>query len=50
MNPLGYSLNRTIKDLNGLPAGILTSSPCELNSFRKRVKKAVTSKEASGGG
>ena len=33
-------LNRTIKTWNQLPAGF----PCKLNTFRKRVKKVVTSK------
>jgi hypothetical protein len=33
-----------IKDLNSLPAGILASFPCKLNTFRKRVREAVTSK------
>ena len=27
-----------------LPAGLLASFPCKLNTFRKRVKNAVTSK------
>jgi len=37
-------LNRTIKSWNQLPAGLLASSPCKLNMFRKRVKNVVTSK------
>jgi hypothetical protein len=27
-----------------LPAGLLASFPCKLNTFRKRVKNAVTGK------
>ena len=42
-------VNRTIKDWNSLPAGILASFPCKLNTFRKRVRKAVVSTEALGG-
>jgi hypothetical protein len=37
-------VNRTIKSWNQLPAGLLASFPCKLNTFRKRVKKVVTSK------
>jgi len=37
-------INRTIKSWNQLPAGLLASFPCKLNTFRKRVKKVVTSK------
>jgi len=37
-------LNRTIKNLNQLPAGLLAPFPCKLNTFRKRVKNVVTSK------
>ena len=37
-------VNRTIKCWNQLPASLLASFPCELNTFRKRVKNAVTSK------
>jgi hypothetical protein len=43
-------VNRTIKDWNRLPAGMLASFPCKLNSFRKRVREAVTSKEVFDGG
>ena len=40
-----YSVvNRTIKSWNQLPAGLLASFPCKLNTFRKRVKNVVTSK------
>jgi hypothetical protein len=42
-------VNRTIKALNRLPAGILASFPCKLNTFRKRVREAVTNKEALSG-
>jgi hypothetical protein len=37
-------VNRAIKYWNSLPAGILASFPCKLNTFRKRVRDAVTSK------
>ena len=36
--------NRTIKSQNLLPAGLLASFPCKLNTFRKRVKNVVTRK------
>ena len=40
-----YSLvNRTIKSWNQLTSSLLTSFPCKLNTFRKRVKNVVTSK------
>jgi len=38
-------VNRTIKSSNQLPAGLLASFPCKLNTFRKRIKNVVTSKE-----
>ena len=38
-------INRNIKSWNLLPAGILASLACKLNTFRKRVKNVVTSKE-----
>jgi hypothetical protein len=37
-------VKRTIKDWNSLPAGILASFLCKLNTFRKKVRDAVTSK------
>jgi len=37
-------INRTIKSWNQLPAGLVDSFPCKLNTFRKRVKNVVTSK------
>jgi len=37
-------VNRTIKNLNQLPASLLASLPCKLNMFRKRVKNIVTRK------
>ena len=37
-------LNRTIKSWNQLPASLLASFPCKLNTFRKRIKNVVTSK------
>jgi MoaA/NifB/PqqE/SkfB family radical SAM enzyme len=43
-------VNRAIKDWNLLPAGVLASFSCKLNTFRKKVREAVTSKEALGGG
>jgi len=38
-------LNRTIKSWNKLPATLLVSSPCKLNTFRKRLKNVVRGKE-----
>ena len=37
-------VNRTIKSWNQLLASLLASFPCNLTTFRKRVKKVVTSK------
>ena len=37
-------VNKTIKSWNQLPADLLASFPCKLNTFRKRVKNVVTSK------
>jgi hypothetical protein len=37
-------LNWTIKSWNQLPASLLESFPCKINTFRKRVKNVVTSK------
>jgi hypothetical protein len=37
-------LNRTIESRNQIPAGLLASFPCKLNTFRKSVKNVVTSK------
>jgi len=37
-------INRTINSCNQLPASLLASFPCKLNTFRKRVKNVVTSK------
>jgi len=40
-----YSVvNRTINSWNQLPAGLLASFLCKLNTFRKRVKNVVTGK------
>jgi hypothetical protein len=36
-------VNRTIQSWNQLPAGLLASLPCSLSTFRKRVKKTITS-------
>jgi hypothetical protein len=40
-------VNRTVKSWNQLPVGLLESFPCQLNTFRKRVKNVVTSKGIS---
>jgi len=37
-------VNSTIKSWNQLPASLLASFPCKLNTFRKRVKNVVTVK------
>ena len=37
-------VNRTIESWYQLPAGLLASLACKLNTFRKRVKNVVTSK------
>ena len=37
-------VNGTIKSWNQLPASLLASFPCKLNTSRKRVRNAVTSK------
>jgi hypothetical protein len=42
-------INRTIKNWNQLPSDFLASFPPKLSTFRKRVKKAVTSKGNSSG-
>jgi hypothetical protein len=42
-------VNKTIKDWNHLPAGVLAAFSCKLNTFKKRVREAVTSKEALSG-
>jgi len=34
---------QSIKSWNQLPAGLLASFACKLNTFRKRVKNVVTS-------
>jgi len=39
-------VNRTIKSWNVLPAGLLASFPCKVNTSRKRVKNVVTRKGA----
>ena len=44
-----FFVNRTIKSWNQLTAGLLASFPCKLNTFRKKVKNAVTSKWISSG-
>jgi len=35
---------RTVKSWNQLPAGLLASFPCKLNTFRNTVKNLVTGK------
>jgi hypothetical protein len=37
-------VNRTVRSWNQLPAVLLASFPCKINTFRKRVKNVVTSK------
>jgi len=37
-------VNRTITSWNQLPASLLASFSCKLNTFRKRVKNVVTSR------
>jgi hypothetical protein len=37
-------VNRTTINWNQLPADLLASFSCKLNTFRKKVKKAVTNK------
>jgi hypothetical protein len=37
-------INRVIINWNQLPADLLASFPCKLNTFRKRLKIVVTSK------
>jgi hypothetical protein len=39
-----FFVNRTIKRWNQLPASLLASFPCKLNTFRKTVKIVVTSR------
>jgi hypothetical protein len=39
-------VNRTVKDWKSLPAGVPTSFPCKLNTFRKGVREEATSTEA----
>jgi hypothetical protein len=41
---LNSFVNRTFKSWNQIPAGLLASFPCKLNTFRKRVKNVVTGK------
>jgi hypothetical protein len=38
-----------MKDWNRLPAGVLAAFPCKLKTFRKRIREAVTNKEALSG-
>jgi hypothetical protein len=42
-------VNRAIQSWNQLPAVLLGSFPCKLNTFTKRVKKVVTSRGNSSG-
>ena len=34
-------VNRTIRNWNRLPAGVLATFPCKLNTFRKRIRNPV---------
>jgi len=34
-------VNRTIQDWNQLPAGVLGTLPCKLNTLKKRARKAI---------
>jgi len=34
-------VNRNIQDWNQLPAGVLGTPPCKLNTMKKRVRKAI---------
>jgi len=34
-------VNRTIQDLNQLPAEVLGTLPCKLNTLKKRVRKVI---------
>ena len=34
-------VNRTIQDWNQLPAEVLRTLPCKLNTLKKRVRKAI---------
>ena len=43
-------VNRTVRSWNQLPASLLASFPCKVNTFRKRVKNVVTSKGIQVGG
>jgi hypothetical protein len=44
-----FFVNRTINSWNQLTAGLLASFSCKLNTFKKKVKKVVTSKGISSG-
>jgi len=44
-----YFVNGTIKSCNQLPAGLLASFPCKLNTFKERVKNGVTSRKLKWG-
>jgi hypothetical protein len=35
-------VNRTLRSWNQLPASLLASFSCKLNTFRKKVKNAIT--------
>jgi len=36
-----FFVNRTIQDWNQLPADVLGTVPCKLNTLKERVRKAI---------
>jgi hypothetical protein len=42
---IGKFVNRTIKQLNQLPAEVLATFPCKSHIFRKRVRKLIIGEE-----
>jgi hypothetical protein len=36
-----FFVNMTIQDWNQLPAEVLETLPCKLNTLKKRVRKAI---------
>ena len=44
-----FFVKRTIKSCDRLPASLLASFPCKLNTFRNRVKDVVTSEGIQAG-
>jgi hypothetical protein len=43
-------VSRTVKSWNQLPAGLLASFPCKLNTFRERVKNVGIKQGNTSGG